>query len=254
MIDAPRISRVRHELRRRRLDVARVEDIAPGMRRVVLTGNELAGFTSLGFDDHVKLFFDAAGGGSEPPMRDFTPRRYDTRLGELWIDFFLHDAGPAAEWATSVKPGDALNLGGPRGSMVIDPEGIDLHLLVGDETAYPAICRRLEELPAGAHARVVLETGAEASWPLPPTRARVEATHVVRESDDAPPARDLIDALRSLDFATAGTHAWVALESHAARAVRTYLRTERGFTKEWIKAAAYWRRGAVGTHEKLEDD
>lgn len=254
MIDTPRVTRVRHELRRRRLNVSRIEEVAPGMRRVVLQGPELEGFTSLGFDDHVKLFFEPVAGQPEAPMRDFTPRRFDAARAELWIDFFLHEAGPAAEWASRVRPGDALNLGGPRGSMLIDPDGIDLHLLIGDETAWPAICRRLEELPASAHARVVLETGAEASWPLPPTRARVEATQVVRESDDAPPARDLIDALRSLDFATAGTHAWVALESHAARAVRNYLRTERGFTKEWIKAAAYWRRGAAGEHERIEDD
>ena len=75
--DAPRIERVRHELKRRQLTVARVERYAPQMLRVVFTGEQLDGFTSLGFDDHVKLFF--AGGA----MRDFTPRRYDARTREL---------------------------------------------------------------------------------------------------------------------------------------------------------------------------
>ncbi|MGA8357507.1 MAG: siderophore-interacting protein, partial [Xanthobacteraceae bacterium] len=51
---APR--RVRHEPRRRTLTVRQVETIAAHMVRVTLSG-DLEGFTSLGFDDHVKLFF-----------------------------------------------------------------------------------------------------------------------------------------------------------------------------------------------------
>ncbi|MGA2942422.1 MAG: siderophore-interacting protein, partial [Xanthobacteraceae bacterium] len=51
---APR--RVRHEPRRRMLIVKNVEKIAAHMIRVTLTG-DLEGFTSLGFDDHVKTFF-----------------------------------------------------------------------------------------------------------------------------------------------------------------------------------------------------
>ena len=42
------------------------------------------------------------------------------------------------------------------GSFVI-PTGFDWHLLAGDDTALPAIARRLEELPAGARADVILE-------------------------------------------------------------------------------------------------
>src|SRR5450631_2784349 len=95
MNDGPRLERVRHELKRRRLTVSRVERVAPTMVRVVLSGDELQGFTSLGFDDHVKLFFPSSMEGAEPAKRDFTPRRFDPLTGELWIDFFLHAAGPA---------------------------------------------------------------------------------------------------------------------------------------------------------------
>ena len=48
--------RVRHEARRRRLTIKQVERIAAHMIRVTLTG-DLEGFVSLGFDDHVKVFF-----------------------------------------------------------------------------------------------------------------------------------------------------------------------------------------------------
>ena len=75
---APR--RVRHEPRRRELEVKHVDKIAAHMIRVTL-GGDLEGFTSLGFDDHIKLFFPAAppAPGAEPQAlaRDYTPRRYD---------------------------------------------------------------------------------------------------------------------------------------------------------------------------------
>ena len=77
------------------------------MIRVTL-GGDLDGFTSLGFDDHVKLFFPTGttGADGEPEMdsRDYTPRRYDPQANTLDIDFVLHDAGPATRWASRRKP------------------------------------------------------------------------------------------------------------------------------------------------------
>jgi len=64
---APR--RVRHEPRRRELSVKRVDKISAHMIRVAL-GGDLAGFTSLGFDDHIKLFFpQPPAPGGEPSTR-----------------------------------------------------------------------------------------------------------------------------------------------------------------------------------------
>ena len=78
-------------------------------------------------------------------MRDFTPRSFDTEQGKLVIDFALHESGPATGWAVAAKVGDTLEIGGPRGSAVI-PDDFDWYLLIGDETALPAIGRRVEEL------------------------------------------------------------------------------------------------------------
>src|SRR5580698_11575231 len=128
---APR--RVRHETRRRMLTIKQVEKIAAHMIRVTLTG-DLEGFTSLGFDDHVKLFFPDgttnAEGGPNALSRDFTPRRYDRAGNTLEIDFAIHDAGPATQWAAQAKPGQILSIGGPRGSFII-PTTYDWHLLIG---------------------------------------------------------------------------------------------------------------------------
>jgi len=255
MNTVPDIVRVRHELKRRRLTVLRVERLAPKMIRVVFGGEELNGFTSLGFDDHVKLFFPMGSGGeTQAAMRDFTPRRYDAEAGELWIDFFLHDAGPATEWAAQAAKGQPLSVGGPKGSSVISVAGIDSHVLLGDETALPAIGRRLEELPANARALVVIDAEEQArDYPLA-SRAELQIVNIERSANPDSGADSMIAALRNLHLPSAPCFAWVAAESHAARAIRRYLTAECGFDKRWIKAAGYWRRGAIGAHEKITDE
>jgi NADPH-dependent ferric siderophore reductase len=225
------------------------------MLRVVLGGEELSGFTSLGFDDHVKLFFpEDADGGRQAAMRDFTPRRYDADAGELWIDFFLHEAGPAAGWAAQAACGQTLTVGGPKGSSVISLAGVESHLLMGDETALPAIGRRLEELPAQTRALVVIEVAQEArDYPLA-SNAPLQVIEAKRSSPADSAGSGILAALRSLNLPAAPCFAWVAGESHAARSIRRHLMAECGLDKRWIKAAGYWRRGAVGTHENITDE
>lgn len=63
------ITRHRHDTRRRNLKVQEVISPTPNMRRIVLGGEDLAGFISLGADDHVKLFF-GEGRDGRPGMRD----------------------------------------------------------------------------------------------------------------------------------------------------------------------------------------
>ena len=145
-----RVERVRHELRRREVQVLRVQTLGAEFVRVVFGGESLADFVSLGFDDHVKFIIDGPNG--EPVRRDYTPRRYDRERRELTIDFALHGDGAAAEWARQARAGQPALIGGPRGSMVV-PTDYAWYLLAGDATAAPAIGRRLGELPAGARDR-----------------------------------------------------------------------------------------------------
>jgi NADPH-dependent ferric siderophore reductase len=246
MNDVPKIARVRHELRRRTASIAHVERLAPKLVRLTLRGDELRGFTSLGFDDHVKFF--VPGGES----RDFTPRSFDAAAGELKIDFFLHGHGPAALWAAQAAAGQEVIVGGPRGSAVISVEGIDSHLLIGDETALPAIERRLEELPADTRALVVVEVESGNEQALS-SRAEFQVVWVPRIASQEVPGDQLIQALRALQFSNQRCFAWAATETQAARAIRGYLTQERGFDKKWVKAAGYWQRGAAGTHVVVED-
>src|SRR5438094_2344601 len=100
------VQRVRHELKLRELDIARIERLSPGFLAITFTGEALADFTSLSFDDHVKLIFndgfdeDAyAGAEATQVRRDYTPRRFDREERELTLEFALHGDGKASEWA-----------------------------------------------------------------------------------------------------------------------------------------------------------
>jgi NADPH-dependent ferric siderophore reductase len=261
--------RVRHALRFRQLEVRAVQRLTPHLVRITLGGEALAGFASPGFDDHAKLFFPdprtgaitlpTAGpdgpiwpAGGKPAMRDYTPRRHDAIAGTLEIDFALHDAGPATQWAERARPGDVVGIGGPRGSFIV-PTAFDWHLLIGDDTALPAIGRRLAELPAGAHAVVIAEVDGPADEIAFDSVAEVDLQWVHRRGAEPGTGTALLDALRASTLPAGDFHAWVACESAAAKALRAHLVGERGAHPKWTRASGYWRRGAVATHDTHED-
>ena len=241
-IAARRVQRVRHELKRRELTVGRVEAVGPHFRRVTFTGDSLVDFVSASFDDHVKLILD--GGGAAPVMRDYTPRRFDTKQRELDIEFALHGDGPAATWAAQAAPGQRATIGGPRGSFIV-PTDFDWHLLIGDETALPAVARRLEELPPGTRAIVRLAVADPADRRLLTSAADVDLQWVA--SDAA-----LLAAARALVLPAGEGYAWCAGEAGTMSELRRVLVDDKGHDRQAIRAAAYWKRGAIAHHENLD--
>jgi NADPH-dependent ferric siderophore reductase len=248
--------RVRHAAARRRtLTVQRVETLTPQMKRITF-GGDLDDFVSLGFDDHIKLFFpdgtSNAEGAPNAVGRDFTPRRHDPSARTLQIDFALHEAGPATQWAASqAKPGETLTIGGPRGSFVI-PLSFDWHLFVGDETAIPAIGRRLEELPTGTRAVVIAEVDRKGDEVAFATKANVTVAWTYRNGAPAGASEGLAKALGAQSLPSGDYYAWVACESLVAKALRGQLLADCGANPKWTRAAGYWRRGAVAVHEVHE--
>ncbi|WP_127090565.1 siderophore-interacting protein [Aquabacter cavernae] len=237
------IVRVRHELKRRTLRVVRTHSLSPRMLRVTLAGPDLAGFTSLGFDDHVKLFFPATDGNEV--ARDYTPRRFDPQALELDIDFALHQAGPATAWALQAQAGQEIVVGGPRGSFVVPPD-FDWHLLAGDETALPAMGRRLSELPEGARAFVFAEVDGPQDRITLESRAAVEVRWLYR-GETGPDG--LADAVRGFTPPPGDGHGWGACEAAAARGLREAV-AALGLPKAQMRVSAYWKRGAVAFHEE----
>jgi NADPH-dependent ferric siderophore reductase len=244
-------TRIRHETRRRTLTVSSTELLTPRMRRFGFTSPDLHDFVSATHDDHVKLFFPATDGdGGETAMRDFTPRRFDRALATLIIDFALHEAGPATHWATSAQIGDTLEIGGPRGSIVV-PDDFDWYLLIGDETALPAIGRRVEELRAEVPVTtlVLVEAGefhdfqTKAAW----------TPHWIARNGAPDDASLLRKALSHYALPSGDGFVWIAAEASVARSVRNHIIEDLGHPRQWTKAAGYWKRGHSDIHEKIED-
>ena len=243
-LQAPRqVQRVRHELIRRELQVLRVEPVSPHFRRITLGGEALEGFVSASFDDHLKLLLDLGTGA--PVGRDYTPLRFDAAARELVLEFALHGVGPAAHWASQAQPGQQVTIGGPRGSFIV-PLDYDWHLLVGDETALPAITRRLEELPATTRALVIVHVADPADQRALTSRAALDVRWMA--SADA-----LIAAVHALQLPLGEGYAWCAGEAATTAELRRILVSDKGHDRHAIRAAAYWKHGAIAHHENLED-
>lgn len=246
------ITRVRHETRLRTLTVQSIEQLSTNMLRIYFASNDLADFVSASFDDHIKIFLPGDGARDEnnkPPMRDFTPRRFDAAAGTLTIDFALHDTGPAVAWARQATVGDTLEIGGPRGSVII-PEDFDWYLLIGDETALPAIGRRVEELATSVpvFTYVVLDAADEAQDFT--TAADWHPNWLVR--DDRDDADIVLSALANFVKPGGDGFVWIAAEATVAKSLRNFVESDMGQNRNWIKAAGYWQRGADGAHVRIE--
>jgi NADPH-dependent ferric siderophore reductase len=262
--------RVRHETKMRLLQVREVGRLTPKMVRIVVGGEALAGFVSAAHDDHVKVFFPQPGqdkpvlptpgpngpvypeGALRPAARDYTPRRFDAVANTLTIDFVLHGEGPATRWAAQAQPGQFIGVGGPRGSFIV-ADDFDWYLLAGDETAIPAIGRRLQELPEGARVIAVIEIADAGEEQTFDSRARLQMHWLHRHGAAAGNHLLLQRALSEISLPSGDGYAWVAAEASVAKALRRYLLDQRGLPKDRVKAAAYWKQGAVAVHETYDD-
>src|SRR5690625_3674063 len=157
--------------------VERVTQVSPTFLRVTFTGEDFADFAPNGRDQRVKVIFPMPDGGvasfphfiddswyqfwralpenERNPMRTYTVREFRRGTNELDVDFAIHpDAGPATTWAVTAQPGDSVVIIGPNRLHDGDTGGVEWRpasdtkrmLLVGDETAAPAICAIIESL------------------------------------------------------------------------------------------------------------
>ena len=247
----PKIERLRMEPVRRTLTVAQKFNVSPNMIRIVLTGEELQGFNSPGADDNIKMI--VPDGDGRPVMRSYTPRSYDAEAGELVIDFAVHEAGPATRWALDVQPGELAYVAGPRGSKQVQGQ-IERWLMIADETALPALVRRVEAADASERFECIMTVPTGADEQEIASSADVVERWLHRDCLNAAPedATPLLFELERTDIPD-GTFIWIAAEGGVVRTLRNYLIESRGIDKRWIKATGYWVKGQSDTSAKFED-
>lgn len=245
----------------RLLRVVRTARITPAMIRVTLSGEELAGFPGHGPDRRIKMFFPVEGqqrpaiprastggpvwppGEPRPAIRTYTVRRFspdDGAHGELDVDFVVHAGhGPAAAWAVTAAPGSWVGVSEPGGRWEPDPTA-EHHLVIGDESALPAVATVLETLAAelpdvGVTAFLeIADAGEEQELP---GHARVVWVH----RGDAPAGEPLVAAVREAELPAGRAQAWLSGESAAVKDLRAHLLTDRGLDRRAVYATGYWR-------------
>ncbi|MER6362297.1 siderophore-interacting protein [Kitasatospora sp. NPDC001527] len=259
------------------VQVIEVARVTPRTARITFQADELDASVGTSPDQQVKLCFprpgqeapvlpgrtdDAMGWyqaylaipeAERPWMRSFTLRRRRPDTRQFEIDFVLHgDTGPASAWAEQARPGDRLGMVGPS-ALYASPVSIgsaaaaaDWVLMVGDESALPAIGTLLEALPDGTATMVFAEVADRAEeQPLPgPAGTTVRWLH----RDGAAPGRRLVEAVATADLPAGTPFAWLAGEASAVRRLRRHLVEERGVPKASIEFSGYWR------HRLTQDD
>ncbi|WP_285814602.1 siderophore-interacting protein [Microbacterium sp. Marseille-Q6648] len=255
----------RNRFTARRARVVSVEQVAPVMVRVRVSGPDFVDFVSDGPADHVRVFFpDPVTGALVAPSpvgpgedgilrpkapthaRDFTPLSV-SRVGDdivVDLDFFLHASpGPAAQWAARARMGDEIVVVGPRGSKAA-PQGAARAILVGDETALPSITRWLSELPFSTAVNVVASVEDNGGWVadyLAETSARTDANiRLLRSS-----SKELTATVASLR-PDASTFVFAAGEAAALIPLRRLLRRDLALAPEQVALSGYWKSGTIG--------
>lgn len=238
------------------LVVHRTERLTPHMIRVVFGGDDVAAFPDTTHTDrYVKLQFPKAGVGYPEPFdlemirtqlpreqwpstRTYTVRALDHAAGELTIDFVHHgDEGLAGPWAATARPGDVLRLVGPGGAYAPDPTA-DAHLMVGDESALPAIGAACERAVPGVPVVAVLEVVDAAERQALAGDVDIRWLH----RDPSKPEQ-VVDAVRALQLPPGRLQAFVHGEAGLVRDVRRHLVHERELPRDLLSVSGYWRRG-----------
>ncbi|GAA1292004.1 siderophore-interacting protein [Pseudonocardia aurantiaca] len=241
---APRLLQVRRSIR-----------VTPRMVRVTLGGDELAGFGGEGPDRRIKMFFPVPGqerpavpratsggplwpaGEPRPTIRTYTVRRFDPGSGELDVDFVLHEGhGPAAAWARDAQPGSWVGVSEPGGRYEPDPAAA-FHVVIGDETALPAVATVLDALPAGVPGLAFLEVADAGEEQELPGTADIRWVH----RGEREPGVPLSEAVTAAALPAGDGQAWLSGESACVRDLRKHLLDDRGFDRRRVYATGYWR-------------
>ncbi|GAA2462620.1 siderophore-interacting protein [Agromyces soli] len=263
--------------------VHRTERLSPGFVRVTLAGSALGEFAPWGLDQRIKLVLPAPDGsrldfgllGDPTPhpkewyarwkalpeesrnvLRTYTPAAVRPEQGEIDVDLFIHQpAGPASAWALACRPGDELVVTGPDaragytgyGIHYTPPSPPQRLVLIGDESALPAMRNILAAQPADVTVDLILELGDVADDLLSATSSTARVQLVSPDARRGAALERAVVEWAEHASATAsghsGVYAWVAGEAGATTRIRRYLTSTAGLDKGCVAFLGYWTIG-----------
>jgi NADPH-dependent ferric siderophore reductase len=246
------------------LEVRRRTFPTPGFARVTLGGPGVRDLTAAGLDQAVRLFFPREGQtelwmptlsneawiaqlmlvpkAARPWVRNMTVRRVRPADEEVDIELALHGDSPMSSWARRVEPGDPAGIF-DMGTTYRPPPHAQGQLLVGDDSALPAVLSILDTAPPQPATEVYLEVATAADVRPVETPAGVRVHWFSRGDAHLRPGSLVLDAVRRAELPPGRLYAWVAGESRMATSVRRHLVDDRGLPKRDISFSGYWRLG-----------
>lgn len=241
-----------------RAEVTARHDLTPHMRRLTVTAEEFADYAPVGPDEYLGLLLPrhesaplalpsndgtnniraavaALPEDERPDLRWYTLRAHRPHLREIDIDFVVHgDEGPGTRFANRANAGTVLGIQECTALYAPLPE-VKTRVLIGDESAIPAIARILETTTAAeTHVFVEIADSSE--------RQNLPGDIVWLEREGAAHGVRLREALRTAPLPDVIDYAWVCGERSAVQDIRRQL-VGRGVSKDRITFSGYWRLG-----------
>ncbi|MDV6263578.1 siderophore-interacting protein [Rhodococcoides yunnanense] len=261
-----------------RLNVLETDRLSPSFIRVTFGGDSLSNFRFMGYDHWFRLFLPQPGQDepripsatsmlwyaqylafskdTRPVVRNYTISRYRApgqgKHGdgpELDVDFVVHGSGgtgggsgPASAWAQKAAPGDRVAIFDEGRIYTVDGRS-SWQLLVGDESAAPAVLGILRSLPEDVRVKAFIEVPTEADIAKQDMRAGVEIEWIVRPHHLAKSGEAALAAVQKAELPDGDPVVYVAGEQGLATGLRRYLVNERSVPKSQICFTGYWKFG-----------
>lgn len=213
------------------LEVLGREFLSPGFASVTLGGPAVRDLMVTGGDQAVRLFFPREGQAGlrmptvsneawiaqlmllpksvRPWVRNLTVRRARPEEGEIDIEFALHGDAPLSSWVRRVEPGDPAGIF-DIGTTYRLPEHAEGQLLVGDETALPAILSILDGATDPPPTEVHLEVASSADIRSVETPAGVRIHWYARDDAELRPGSMVLAGVRGAALPSGRFSTWVA--------------------------------------------
>ena len=232
----------------------------PRLREVTIEGPELVGFEVTEPAASVRLLLPRSGAGSaleiptwtgneflfddgtRPPIRSMTPLEVDPHAGRLTVAVVLHGLGMLARWAEAQPVGDEVAISGPGAGYAIP--AADQFLIVGDESAAPAMGQVLRGIPSDSTVDVIVEVAGLDARPIIPEHPGARVQWRVLE-EGQPPGSAMVEAVAALDTPP-NVRVWAAGEAAAVQRLRKVLIGERALPRSHCVIRGYWKHGRDG--------
>lgn len=257
--DTPKEKNIYRPAPPRLIQVKRITDVTPGMRCITFTNDDLDTYPENTEGAHLKIFLPVEG-QTKPTMPAFSEkgpvwpenepraivRTYSVRAirpaqKELDIEFAVHeDAGPAINFAMNAKIGDYIGVTNPGGP---DPllAPASHYYMAGDPSSLPALMALIETMAPDVQGKVIIRVENESDCQAIRAPKNLDIIWLIGSVEEQ--TQNLINKFMSWPLPSNDVAFWIAGEDRIIRALRRYIRRDKGYERSQIYAIPYWRFG-----------